>query len=53
MGWQGLDYVPQEDKWWALLNTVTNLWVPYSTWNFLPIWNTISFSRWTLLHIIT
>jgi len=37
-------------KWRALLNDVMNLRVPWNAGNFLTSWETVSFSRRTVLH---
>jgi hypothetical protein len=36
-------------QWWAFVNTVMKLWVPWKAGNFLTVWVTISFWRRTLL----
>jgi hypothetical protein len=36
MGWKGVDWihlVQERDQWWALVNTVTDFWVPYKEGN--------------------
>ena len=35
---------------WALVNVIMNLQVPYNAGNFLTSWKAVSFSRMTLLH---
>ena len=38
------------DRWWALVNAVMNLRVPYSAGNLLTSCKPVSFSKRTLLH---
>lgn len=38
------------DKWQAVVNTVMNIWVPYTAENFLTRCSTVSFSRKAVLH---
>jgi hypothetical protein len=46
----GLDSSAQDrDQWWALVNAVLKLWIPYNAGNFLTRYVTISFLI-TLLH---
>jgi hypothetical protein len=33
--WTGLFLAQNRDKWWALVKTVLNLWVPYNAGKFL------------------
>jgi hypothetical protein len=46
--WIGL--AQERDRWWALVNAVMNLWVPYNSGNFLTSCKPVSFSRRTLLY---
>jgi len=52
IGWEGMDRMhltQKRDQRRRLVNTVTNLWVPYKVGNFLTSWVTIRFSRRALL----
>ena len=56
MGCKGVDWIElaqDNDKWYALVNTVINCWVPYNLVNFLTNWGTSSFSRMSLLHAVS
>jgi hypothetical protein len=51
--WEGMDWcylAYDRDQWWAVLNTVMNFWVLWSTENFLIAWGNIRFSKRTLLY---
>jgi hypothetical protein len=48
MGW--IDMVQDRDWWRALVDTVTNLWVPYNVGKFLSSCTTGGFSRRSQLH---
>jgi hypothetical protein len=43
MGW--IDLVQDIDQWWALVNMVMNLWVPYNVGKFSSICMTGCFSK--------
>jgi len=47
MGW--IDVAHNWEKWWVLLNTVMNFWVPYNVESFLTSWGHISFWKRALL----
>jgi len=52
-GTGGMDWIEltqDGDRWWALVNTVMNLGVPYNVGSFFTSWELGSFSRRTLLH---
>jgi hypothetical protein len=48
MDWIGL--AQDRDRWWTLVNVVTNLRVPQNAGNFLTSCKLVSFSRRTVLH---
>jgi len=51
--WEGVDWMnlsQDRDKWWDLMNTVMNLWVPWKAVNFLTRWVAVNFCSKTLLH---
>ena len=51
----GLDWSYQaqdRDRWWALVNTVMNLWVPYNGGHFVTNWGNFCFLM-TLLRGLT
>ena len=48
MDW--IDLAQAKDSWWALVNVVMNLPVPYNAGNFLTSRELVSFSRMILLH---
>jgi hypothetical protein len=38
VGWRGMNWIDlahDKDRWWALVNAVTKLWVAYNMGNFL------------------
>lgn len=35
-----------------LVNVVMKIWVTYNVWNLLMSWATVSFSMWTVLHVV-
>jgi len=44
VGWEGVKWfhlAQHRDHWWALLNTVMNVWVPWKAANFLIGWVTV------------
>jgi hypothetical protein len=45
-----IDLTQDRERWWALVNTVMNLGIPWNAANPLTRWGTVSFSRRTLLH---
>jgi hypothetical protein len=50
-GYEGVDWIHLDQEgvhWWAVVNTVMNLWVPWKAGNFLTSWVTVNFSRSTL-----
>jgi hypothetical protein len=56
IGWGGMDWIrltQDMNKWKALMNTVMNLWVPYSTRNFLSNCTNGGFSITAQLHEIS
>jgi hypothetical protein len=54
VGWGGgIDWInlaQDRGRWWALVNTVMNLWFPSNAGNFLSSLGRFSFSGRTLLH---
>ena len=48
-----IDLAQNRYRWWALVNVVTNLWVPLNAETFLTSWELVSFSRRTLLHRVS
>jgi hypothetical protein len=40
-------------QWWASLNMVMNLWVPYKMGNFFTSWATVSFSRTPSMDLVS
>jgi len=50
MDW--IEHAQVRDKWWALVNVVMNLPVPYNAGNFLTSWEPFSFSRRTVLYAV-
>jgi len=51
--WIRLIWLRIRDRWRALVNKVTNLWLPQSARNFLTNWEPVSFSKMTLLHAVS
>jgi hypothetical protein len=51
MGW--IDQAQDRDRWKALVNVVTNVWVTYNAESFLRSWGTVSFSRRILPQLAT
>ena len=52
----GMDWIQlaqDSDRWQALVNVLMNLWVPCNVGNFLTNRKPVSFSRTTLLHVVT
>jgi hypothetical protein len=41
------------DRWWAIVNTITNIWVPLNVRNFLTSCKLVSSSRENLLHAVS
>jgi hypothetical protein len=52
-GMDWIDVAQDRDRWWALVNAVTNLRVVRNAGNFLTSGEHISFSRRTLLHEVS
>ena len=50
--WNGLVWL-RMDRWQTLVNALMNLQVPYNVGGFLTTEGPISFSRRTLLHVVT
>jgi hypothetical protein len=50
--WTRLIWLRIRERWRALVNTVTNLWLPQSAGNFLTSWEPVSVSKMTLLHAV-
>jgi hypothetical protein len=44
-----IDLAQDRDRWWALVNTIMNLRVPYNVGNSLTRWEPVNFSRRTLI----
>jgi hypothetical protein len=40
-------------QWWALVNTVMNIRVPKNVGNYLTFCEPVSFSRRTMLHVVS
>jgi hypothetical protein len=47
MDWS--DFSQDRNRWWAFVNAVMNVQVPWNAGNFLTSRRPVSFSRWTLL----
>ena len=55
VGCEDMDWIEQtqtRDRWWALVNVLTNLRIPCNAGNFLTRWETVHFSRSTLLYAV-
>jgi hypothetical protein len=53
MGWGGvgwIELIQDKDQWWALVNTVMNLWVSKNVVKLLSNWTAGGFSRRAQLH---
>jgi hypothetical protein len=50
VGW--IDLAQGRDQWRVLVNTVMNLWAPYSFGKFLSTHKTGGFSRRAVLHVV-
>ena len=48
-GIEWIDLTQERDRWWALVNAITNLWAPYNVGNFLTSWEPVNFSRGSLI----
>jgi hypothetical protein len=56
VGWGGkqwIDLAQDMDRWWAIVNEVINIRVPYDAKRFLTSWRPVSFSGRTLLQGIS
>jgi hypothetical protein len=50
---EGVDWIhlaQDRAKWWLLVITVINIWVPFDTWDFLAELETVRFPKKILLH---